>query len=81
MRLFFFNVHWRETIDGLEVGPDSTQGFREIRFFSAQGWETWEVSLFRWVFVIAAIAGLWEMDRARAGGVRRAAVEHEPAAR
>ncbi len=80
VRLFFFNLHWRETINGLEVGPDSTQGFREIRFFSANGWETWEVSLFVWFFVIAVMAGLWWMDRSRAGAVLRAVGEDELAA-
>lgn len=80
VRLFFFNVNWRETIDGVEVGPDSTQGFREIRFFSANGWETWEVSLFVWFFVIAVMAGLWWMDRSRAGAVLRAVGEDELAA-
>ena len=80
VRLFFFNLNWRETIDNLEVGPDSTQGFREIRFFSAHGWETWEVSLFVWFFVIVVMAGLWWMDRSRAGAVLRAVGEDELAA-
>ena len=80
VRLFFFNVNWRETIDNVEVGPDSTQGFREIRFFSANGWETWEVALFVWFFVIAVMAGLWWMDRSRAGAVLRAVGEDELAA-
>ena len=80
VRLFFFNLHWRKTINDLEVGPDSTQGFREIRFFSANGWETWEVSLFVWCFVIAVMAGLWWMDRSRAGAVLRAVGEDELAA-
>ena len=80
VRLFFFNLNWRETIGGVEVGPDSTQGFREIRFFSANGWETWEVSLFVWFFVIAVMAGLWWMDRSRAGAVLRAVGEDELAA-
>ncbi len=80
VRLFFFNLNWRETIDNLEVGPDSTQGFREIRFFSAHGWETWEVSLFVWFFVVAVMAGLWWMDRSRAGAVLRAVGEDELAA-
>ncbi len=80
VRMFFFNVNWRETIDNVEVGPDSTQGFREIRFFSANGWETWEVALFVWFFVIAVMAGLWWMDRSRAGAVLRAVGEDELAA-
>ena len=80
VRLFFFNLNWRETIDNVEVGPDSTQGFREIRFFSANGWEVWEVTLFVWFFVIAVMAGLWWMDRSRAGAVLRAVGEDELAA-
>lgn len=80
VRMFFFNLNWRETIDNVEVGPDSTQGFREIRFFSANGWEAWEVSLFVWFFVIAVMAGLWWMDRSRAGAVLRAVGEDELAA-
>ena len=80
VRLFFFNLSWRETIDNVEVGPDSTQGFREIRFFSANGWEVWEVTLFVWFFVIAVMAGLWWMDRSRAGAVLRAVGEDELAA-
>ena len=80
VRLFFFNLSWRETIDNIEVGPDSTQGFREIRFFSANGWEVWEVTLFVWFFVIAVMAGLWWMDRSRAGAVLRAVGEDELAA-
>ena len=80
VRMFFFNLNWRKTIDNIEVGPDSTQGFREIRFFSANGWEAWEVSLFVWFFVIAVMAGLWWMDRSRAGAVLRAVGEDELAA-
>ena len=80
VRMFFFNLNWRKTIDSIEVGPDSTQGFREIRFFSANGWEAWEVSLFVWFFVIAVMAGLWWMDRSRAGAVLRAVGEDELAA-
>ena len=81
VRLFFFNLNWRRTIGDIEVGPDSTQGFREIRYFSANGWETWEVSLFVWFFVVAVMAGLWWMDRSRAGAVLRAVGEDELAAR
>jgi branched-chain amino acid transport system permease protein len=80
VRMFFFNLNWRETINGVEVGPDSTQGFREIRFFSAHGWETWEVALLVWFFVIAVMASLWWMDRSRAGAVLRAVGEDEIAA-
>lgn len=78
--LFFFNVHWRKEVDGVMVGPDSTQGFREIRFYAANGWDVLDVTLFVWAFVIAIMAGLWWLDRSRAGTVLRAVGEDELAA-
>ena len=80
VRLFFFNLNWRATVNGIEVGPDSTQGFREIRYFAANGWDQVEVVLFIWGFVIAVLALLWWLDRVRAGAVLRAVGEDELAA-
>ena len=70
--LFFFNVHWRREVDGVMAGPDSTQGFREIRFYAANGWDTLDVTLFIWLFVLLVMVGLWWLDRSRAGAVLRA---------
>ncbi len=78
--LFFFNLDWRKTVNGFEVGPDSTQGFREIRFYAANGWDAAEVAVFIWVFVVLVMAALWWLDRCRAGAVLRAVGEDELAA-
>ena len=78
--LFFFNFNWRISVNGIEVGPDSTEGFREIRFFAANGWDSSEVALFVWVFVVLIMAALWWIDRTRAGAVLRAVGEDELAA-
>lgn len=80
VRLFFFNLNWRVVVGGVEVGPDSTQGFREIRYFAANGWEQVEVVLFIWAFVVAVLILLWWLDRVRAGAVLRAVGEDELAA-
>ena len=78
--LFFFNVHWQKEVEGVLVGPDSTQGFREIRFFAANGWDTLDVTIFIWLFVIAVMGLLWWIDNSRAGAVLRAVGEDELAA-
>lgn len=80
VRLFFFNLNWRVMVNGVEVGPDSTQGFREIRFYAANGWDTFDVVLFIWLFVILIMAMLWWLDRVRAGATLRAVGEDELAA-
>ena len=80
VRLFFFNLSWRVPRDGIHVGPDSTNGFREIRYFVANGWSAWEITLFVWTFVLLVMAALWWMDRSRAGSVLRAVGEDELAA-
>ena len=80
VRLFFFNLNWRVMRDGLEVGPDSTQGFREIRYFAANGWDQVDVVIFIWFFVALVMAGLWWLDRVRAGSVLRAVGADELAA-
>jgi branched-chain amino acid transport system permease protein len=78
--LFFFNLDWRKNVNGVEVGPDSTQGFREIRYYAANGWDSGEVALFIWVFVVLVMAALWWLDRSRAGAALRAVGEDELAA-
>lgn len=80
VRLFFFNLNWRVMVNGVEVGPDSTQGFREIRFYAANGWDTLDVVLFIWLFVILIMAMLWWLDRVRAGATLRAVGADELAA-
>jgi branched-chain amino acid transport system permease protein len=78
--LFFFNFDWRKNVNGVEVGPDSTQGFREIRYYAANGWDSGDVALFVWFFVVLVMAALWWLDRSRAGAVLRSVGEDELAA-
>jgi branched-chain amino acid transport system permease protein len=80
VRLFFFNFDYQIAKGSLKVGPVGGEGFRQIRFFPENGWETWDVMLFIWVFVVAAMALLWWLDRSRYGSVLRAVGEDELAA-
>lgn len=80
VRLFFFNFDYQIAKGDIKIGPVGGEGFRQIRFFPENGWETWEVMLFIWVFVIAAMALLWWFDRSRYGAVLRAVGEDELAA-
>lgn len=80
VRLFFFNFDYQIAKGSIKVGPLGGEGFRQIRFFPENGWETWEVMLFIWVFVIGAMALLWWFDRSRYGAVLRAVGEDELAA-
>ena len=80
VRLFFFNFDYQVAKGGIQVGPLGGEGFRQIRFFPENGWETGEVMLFIWAFVVAAMALLWWFDRSRYGTVLRAVGEDELAA-
>jgi len=80
VRLFFFNFDYQVAKGGIQVGPLGGEGFRQIRFFPENGWQTGEVMLFIWAFVVAAMALLWWFDRSRYGTVLRAVGEDELAA-
>jgi branched-chain amino acid transport system permease protein len=80
VRLFFFNFDYQVAKGDIKIGPVGGEGFRQIRFFPENGWETWEVMLFIWVFVVGAMALLWWFDRSRYGAVLRAVGEDELAA-
>jgi branched-chain amino acid transport system permease protein len=80
VRLFFFNFDYQIAKGDIKVGPLGGEGFRQIRFFPENGWETGEVMLFIWAFVVAAMALLWWFDRSRYGTVLRAVGEDELAA-
>jgi len=80
VRLFWFNFDYQIQKGELSVGPLGGEGFKQIRFFPENGWTTGDVALFVWVIVILIMAGLWWMDRSRAGAVLRAVGEDELAA-
>ncbi len=80
VRIFFFNFDYQRAVGGIIVGPLGGEGFRMIRFFPENGWVASEVAIFVWVVVVIVMAGLWWMDRSRAGAVLRAVGEDELAA-
>ena len=80
VRMFFYNLKWRVTKNGEEIGPDGTMGFAEIRYFSDNGWSNLEVTFFLWTFVIIIMGVIWWSDQSRTGAVLRAIGEDELAA-
>lgn len=80
VRLFFFNLSYRVTQGDVSIGPSGAEGFRQIRYFPENGWSASWVLAFIWAIVLVVMAGLWWMDRSRAGAVLRAVGEDELAA-
>ena len=80
VRMFFYNLKWRVTKNGEEIGPDGTMGFAEIRYFSDNGWSNLEVTFLLWTFVIIIMGVIWWSDQSRTGAVLRAVGEDELAA-
>ncbi len=80
VRMFFYNLKWRVSRNGEEIGPDGTMGFAEIRYFSDNGWSNLDVTLFLWTFVIIIMVVVWWSDNTRAGAVLRAVGEDDLAA-
>ncbi len=80
VRLFFFNLVWRVNQNGVEVGPDGAQGFREIRYFAANSWEQIHIVILMWSIVFVVMMALWWLDKAKAGAVLRAVGNDEIAA-
>jgi branched-chain amino acid transport system permease protein len=80
VRLFFFNFNYQLERGGFHLGPHGGEGFRQIRYFPENGWSTLDVMLFIWSVVVLVMAGLWWIDRSRAGAVLRAVGEDELAA-
>ncbi len=80
VRLFWFNFDYQIAKGDVQVGPLGGEGFKQIRFFPENGWTTGDVALFIWFWVAVIMAGLWWMDRSRAGAVLRAVGEDELAA-
>jgi len=80
VRLFFFNFDYQVARGNVRLGPHGGEGFRQIRYFPENGWSTFDVMLFVWAVVALVMAGLWWLDRSRAGAVMRAVGEDEVAA-
>ena len=80
IRLFWFNFDYQIAKEGIAVGPQGGEGFKQIRFFPENGWTTLDVAIFVWVIVALVMLALWWTDRSRAGAVLRAVGEDELAA-
>ncbi len=80
VRLITFNFVWMVEKDGIMVGAEGAQGFREIRYFTTNGWDSSQVVLLIWIFVAIVMAMLWWLDRVKAGAVLRAVGNDELAA-
>jgi len=80
VRLFWFNFDYQTQQGESLVGPLGGEGFKQIRYFPENGWTTLDVTLFVWAMLLLVMAGLWWMDRSRAGAVLRAVGEDELAA-
>ena len=80
IRLFWFNFDYQIEKQGIVVGPQGGEGFKQIRFFPENGWSTLDVAIFIWVIVALVMLALWWTDRSRAGTVLRAVGEDELAA-
>lgn len=80
VRLITFNFVWMIEKDGIMVGADGAQGFREIRYFTTNGWESFQVVTLIWICVVIVMVMLWWLDRVKAGAVLRAVGNDELAA-
>lgn len=80
VRLITFNFVWMVEKDGIMVGAEGAQGFREIRYFTTNGWDSSHVVILIWIFVAIVMAMLWWLDRVKAGAVLRAVGNDELAA-
>ncbi|HUT50761.1 MAG TPA: branched-chain amino acid ABC transporter permease [Alphaproteobacteria bacterium] len=80
VRLFWFNFtsQVQEVIVG--VDPQGGLGFNQIRFFPANGWTDLDRAIFIWAVMAILMAGVWWLDRSRAGAVLRAVGEDDLAA-
>jgi len=80
VRLFWFNFtrQAQELIVGID--PQGDLGFNQIRFFPEHGWSDLERALFIWAVMAIVMAGVWWLDRSRAGAVLRAVGEDDLAA-
>jgi len=75
VRLFWLN--FTSEVQHLVVGPgpQGGTGFNQIRFFPAHGWTDLDRALFIWAIMAIVMAGIWWLDRSRAGAVMRAVGE------
>ena len=67
LRIGFELLVWRIERDGEAVGPNGTDGFRDIRLLYQMGWEPADLLLLIAALLAAALAGLLWFERSRLG--------------
>jgi len=80
VRLFWFNFTYQVAAGTVRIGPQGGEGFKQIRFFPANGWTDLDRAAFIWIVLLLVMALVWWMDRSRAGAVLRAVGEDDLAA-
>jgi len=80
VRLFWFNFTYQVQQGAVKVGPQGGEGFKQIRFFPANGWTDLDRAIFILAVMAIVMAGVWWLDRSRAGAVLRAVGEDDLAA-
>jgi len=80
VRLFWFNFTYQVKQGADMVGPVGGEGFKQIRYFPANGWTDLDRALFILGLMAIVMAGVWWLDRSRVGVVLRAVGEDDLAA-
>lgn len=74
-RILFELLRWQVEVDGEPVGPDGTQGFREIRWIFEHGVGQAEFLAIVWLVLAVVLAGFLLVERSRLGATLRAVGE------
>lgn len=74
-RILFELFRWQVEVDGEPVGPDGTQGFREIRWIFEHGVGQAEFLAIVWLVLAVVLAGFLLVERSRLGATLRAVGE------
>jgi branched-chain amino acid transport system permease protein len=77
MRIALELVRWRTVVDGVEVGPDGVDGFRDIRAVFEADMSAASYMALVWGLLLALVAGLTLLEGTRPGRALRRAGEDE----
>lgn len=80
-RILFELFRWQVEVDGEPVGPDGTQGFREIRWIFEHGVDPGDFLTLVWLLLGLVLAGFLLVERSRLGAALRATGEDPELAR
>lgn len=80
-RILFELFRWQVEVDGEPVGPDGTQGFREIRWIFEHGVDPGDFLALVWLLLGLVLAGFLLVERSRLGAALRATGEDPELAR